>query len=198
MTASIIGCGSSGQDWHKVPVDLSIGVNDCLKHGAHPDQLVLINFERKFTHDRLKTILATRPKKVWTHTSTWKKHFSNAEVIKLSPFNGYVRVNNGLTYCSKTSPLVALSLAVSQGAKEIIIWGIDFKNHASYRQGTKNGDFEVKTYLRFFDQLASQGIKVYRGADGTAFDSVLPLYFSAEAMWAESLKSTITIDKFKV
>lgn len=198
MTASIIGCGSSGQDWHKIPVDLSIGVNDCLKHGAHPDQLVIINFERKFTHERLKTILATRPKKVWTHTSTWKKHFSNAEVIKLSPFNGYVRVKSGLTYCSKTSPLVALSLAVNQGATEIIIWGIDFVSHPNYRKGTKNGDFEVKTYLRFFDQLASQGIKVYRGANGTAFDSELPMYFCPEALILESIKSKITIDQFRV
>lgn len=174
MIVSIVACGLSAQEWFKTPCDLSIGCNDMLKFGAQPDQLVIINFERKFTPDRLKTILSTRPKKVWTHTSTWTKHFSNAVVIKLSPFNGFVR--DGLIYSSKTSPLVALSLAVRQGATEIIIWGIDFISHAAYRKGTKTGDFEVKAYLRFFEQLTKRGIKVWRGAEGTAFDLQLPIY----------------------
>ena len=174
MKVAIIGCGESARYWGRNQFDLSIGVNDCFKFGYTPSQLVVINFERKFTPDRLKTILATRPKKVWTHTSTWKRHFSDAEVIKLSPFNGYVR--NGLIYSSKTSPMVALSLAVKQGATEIVIYGIDFQNHPSYRQGTKQGDHEVKNYLKFFEQLSKRGIKVWRGADGSAFDSDLPKY----------------------
>lgn len=174
MIVSIVGCGQSASEWFKTPCDLSIGVNDMFKFGVHPDQLVIINFERKFTSDRLKTILSTRPKKVWTHTSTWTKHFTNAAVIKLSPFNGYVR--DGMIYSSKTSPIVALSLAVHQGATDIIIWGIDFISHAAYKKGTKQGDYEVKTYLRFFDQLEKRKIKVWRGADGTAFDLQLPLY----------------------
>lgn len=174
MTTAIIGAGESARYWGRNQFDLSIGVNDCFKFGYQPDQLVLINFERKFNPQRLKTILATRPQKVWTHTSTWKRHFSNAEVIKLCPFNGFVR--NGLIYSSKTSPLVALSLAVIQGASEIIVFGIDMLNHPSYRQGTKQGDHEIKIYLKFFEQLEKRGIKVWRGAHGSVFDSALPLY----------------------
>lgn len=174
MIISVVACGQSAQDWFKTPCDLSIGCNDMLKFGAHPDQLVVINFQRKFTPERLKTILSTRPKKVWTHTSTWQKHFSNAVVIKLSPFNGFVR--DGLIYSSKTSPMVAMSLAVKQGATEIIIWGVDFLTHPAYKTGTKSGDFEVKNYLRFFEQLNKRGIKVWRGADGSVFDSQLPIY----------------------
>lgn len=174
MTVSIVACGNSARYWFNTPCDLSIACNDAFKFGAQPDQLVLINFERKFTHDRLKTILATQAKKVWTHTSTWQKRFKHAEVINLSPFNGYVR--KGLIYCSKTSPMVSLSLAVHQGAREIIIWGVDFLTHAAYRHGTKGGDYEIKQYLRFFSELDKQKIKVWRGADGTAFDLHLPLY----------------------
>lgn len=174
MTASIIGCGQSAAEWFKTPCDLSIACNDAFKFGAHPDQLVLINFERKFTHDRLKTILATRPQKVWTHTSTWCKHFSNATVIKLTPFNGNVR--HGLIYSSKTSPMVAMSLALKQGATELILFGIDFVNHASYRKGVKSGEYEIKQYIKFFESAQKQGIKVWLGASGTAFDGVLPMY----------------------
>jgi hypothetical protein len=178
MKISIIGCGISAKGWFKVPCDLSIGVNDMLKFGHQPDQLVLINFERKFTHDRLKTILATKAKRVWTHTSTWKRHFPHADVIKLTQFNGNVR--NDLIYSSKTSPMVAISLAVKQGASEIIIWGVDMINHPAYRKATKHGDYEINQYLKFFQQLNKRGIKVYRGADNTAFDFVLPLYQKEE------------------
>jgi hypothetical protein len=174
MTAFIIGCGQSAKDWNNLPCNISIGVNDCYKFGYNPDQLVLINFERKFTGLRLQTILATRSQKVWTHTSTWKKHFPKAEVIKLSPFNGNVRP--GLIYSSKTSPMVAMSLAIKQGATELVLFGIDMVNHPSYRAGMKQGDFEIKAYLKFFESCNKQGIKVYRGADGSCFDSKLPLY----------------------
>lgn len=174
MICSIVACGSSAQDWHKVPCDLSIGVNDMMKFGAQPNQLVLINFQRKFDKQRLDTILKTRPDKVWTHTSTWQKHFSNAVVIRLSTFNGYVR--DGLIYSSKTSPMVAVSLAVRQGAKEIILWGIDMLTHRVYKKGTKEGDYEIKNYLKFFEEIRKRGIKVWRGADGSAFDLQLPLY----------------------
>lgn len=174
MTVSVIACGNSAQDWHKVPCDLSIMVNDGFKFGAQPNQLVLINFQRKFDKQRLDTILKTRPEKVWTHTSTWQKHFSNAVIMKLTTFNGYLR--DGLIYSSKTSPMVAVSLAVKQHATEIILWGIDFLNHKSYRKGTKDGDFEIKNYLKFFEEIRKRGIKVYRGADGSAFDLYLPLY----------------------
>jgi hypothetical protein len=101
MVASVIGCGSSAQHWGKQQFDLSIGVNDCYKHGYQPDQLVIVNFPSKFDKQRMDTILKTRPKKVFTHTVQWKKHFSNVELLHLSPFTGYVRDN--MIYSSKTS-----------------------------------------------------------------------------------------------
>lgn len=182
MTTFIIGCGESARHWGNQKCDLSIGVNDCLKFGYPVDQLVLINFERKFTPPRLKTILATQAK-VWTHTTTWKKHFPKAEVIKLSPFNQNVR--RGLIYSSKTSPMVAMSLALKQGATELVLFGIDMLTHQAYRAGVKGGDYEISNYLKFFDSLKKQGIKVYRGADGTCFDSKLPLYVKPEKGFIE-------------
>lgn len=173
MICSIIGLGNSAKDWHKTPCDLSIGVNDCLKWGKDPDQLVLINFERKFTTERLKLIKPTKAK-VWTHTSTWKKHFPQAEVIRLTPF--VFGIHKGLIYCSKTSPFVAMSLAWKQGAKDIILWGVEFLTHGSYRKGTKHGEYEIKQYLKFVEQLKKHGVRVWLGASGAAFDGLVPVW----------------------
>jgi hypothetical protein len=177
MTVAIIGAGASAEGWGKQKFDLSIGVNDCYKFGYHPDQLVLINFERKFIPSRLKVILATRPQKLWTHTSTWIKHFRNGEVIKLAPFNGYVR-SKDLIYSSKTSPMVAISLAYKQGATQIVLYGVDMVNHPAYRSGTKHGDYEVKQYLRLFDELYRKGVTVMLGAKGSTFENKLPIWNS--------------------
>lgn len=175
MTASIVACGQSAKGWHKVPHDFSVGVNDSAMFGKDPDHLVIVNFERKFHEERLKVIKGTNST-VWTHTHTWKKHFPDARVIKLSPFSGYFR--KGMYYCLRTSPIVAMSVAVNLGADKLILWGVDFKNHRSFVQGEKRGDHETREYLRFFEALKKIGVEVYLGAPGTAFDKHLPIYES--------------------
>lgn len=171
MTTAIVGCGKSAQHWGESKFDLSIGVNDAFKHGYPLDQLVIVNFPRKFNKQRTDIILNTKAK-VFTHTSQWQKLITTAQVIKLSPFNG--RVRNGLIYHSKTSPFVAISLAVKQGADTIVLYGIDMVNHPAYRKGTKSGDYEIKTYLKLFEELRKQGITVLLGEKGTCFDNLLP------------------------
>lgn len=174
MKVAIVGCGASAEHWGKNKFDLSIGVNDAAKWGYPLDQLVVINFQRKFTPDRLRVITHNHYNTVWTHTTAWQKTFPHSIVMKLTQFNGNVR--DGLIYCSKTSPMVACSLAVKQGADALVIYGVDMINHHAYRTGTKSGDYEIKTYTKFFEQLDKRGVKVFRGADGSAFDHLLPLH----------------------
>lgn len=173
MICSIVALGSSAQDWHKVKCDLSIGVNDALRWGHDVDQLVIVNFPRKFTPERMKYILSTKAK-IWIHTSVWKTYFPNAVLLRLSPFTGFIRKDH--IYSTKTSPMVAMSLAIKQGAKDIILWGIDFQNHRSYTDKTKDGIHEIKNYLKFFEQVKKLGINIWRGADNTAFDLYVPLW----------------------
>lgn len=178
MIVSIVACGQSAKDWHKTPCDLSIGVNDVLKFNHSVDQLVLINFERKFTPERLNIIKATKAK-VFTHTQTWKKHFPSAQVIKLTPFNKVVRP--GFYYSSRTSPMVALSLAIKAKATDIVLFGIDFDGHKTFKRDNRDGIHEISKYLMFLDGVRKLGINVWRGADGTAFDLHMPLY---EPVWS--------------
>lgn len=172
MKVAVVGCGPSAKQWGETKFELSIGVNDAIKWGYKLDQLVLVNFQRKFTHERLQHIINTKAK-VWTHTSAWNKHFPDSVIIKLTSFNGNIR--NDLIYCSKTSPMVAMSLAIKQGASEITVFGVDMLTHQAYRAGTKQGDYEIKKYIQFFDQIRKRGVKLYRGADGSIFDQHLPL-----------------------
>jgi hypothetical protein len=62
------------------------------------------------------------------------------------------------------------------GAKEIIMYGCDMLTHRVWRKGTKSGDREINQYLKFFRDCERIGVKVYLGANNTAFDSVLPLW----------------------
>jgi hypothetical protein len=173
MTASIVALGQSAKDWHQVPHDFSVGVNDAAMWGKDPDHLVIVNFERKFHSKRLEVIKGSKSQ-VWTHTNTWKKHFPGAKVIKLSPFSGWFR--KGMYYSLRTSPIVAMSVAVNLGADKLILFGVDFRSHKSFNAGEKRGDHEMRQYFKFFEALKKVGVEVYLGGEGSALESYLPKY----------------------
>lgn len=177
MIASIVALGPSAKDWHKIPHDFSVGVNDAAMWGKDPDNLVIVNFERKFHSKRLDVIKRTQSK-VWTHTNTWKKHFPDANVIKLSPFSGWFR--KGMYYSLRTSPIVAMSVAVNLGATKLILFGIDFKNHKSFNHGEKRGDHEIRNYVKFFEALRKIGVEIYLGGEGSALQKYLPSWTTSQ------------------
>ncbi|HXR80739.1 MAG TPA: hypothetical protein VN763_07475, partial [Saprospiraceae bacterium] len=125
MISQVIGCGASGKDWFNTPSDLSIGCNDCSKFGKDTDWLVVVN--RHFTPEREKIILESKPKKLITHLQHWKKHFPQAEVIRMQQFGKHLK--KGHVYSSKTSPFIAVSLAFNAGANDIILHGVDLIDH---------------------------------------------------------------------
>lgn len=184
MTASVVACGDSAKDWYSVPCDLSIGVNDCIKHGHDTDYLVLVNSPLAFQpnrknnmQNRLEVINKAKPKRVFIHNRNWRAFFRHAEMIRMREFHGNVRqLRKDLYYSSKTSPFVAISIAYSFGATNIILWGIDFLNHQYYSAGKKMFDFEIGNYLNLFKGLEKAGVKVYIGDENTVFKKHLPLY----------------------
>jgi hypothetical protein len=95
-------------------------------------------------------------------------------VIKLTPFS--INFRKGMHYSLRTSPIVAMSVAVNLGATKLILFGVQFTNHKTYNAGEKKGDHEVRQYLKFFDALRKIGAEVYLGANGTAFDKYLPIW----------------------
>lgn len=175
MTISIVACGPSAKDWNKVPCDLSIGVNDCVKFGAEVDHLVVINASHKFkpntkngNTDRLKIIIESKPKRFFCHDSRWRQYFPKAELLTLKPFLGIVR--KGRIMQSRTSPFVAITMAYNEGAKDIILWGIDFKNHPDIKGQLM--DRELEEYRRLFASLKDHGVNCWVGSE----ESVLTKY----------------------
>lgn len=186
MTVSIIGCGDSAKEWFKTPCDLSIGVNDCVKFGHQVNHLVVVNSPLKFHPkvsnnyvNRFKTITDSKPERFFCHNSNWKPYFPKYELLSLRTFIGTYKKDR--IYSAKTSPFVAVTLAVSLGATEIILFGVDMINHHKFSaQADKKhqSDFctELDHYRLLFEGLDDNGIKVYIGNENTVLKDYLPLY----------------------
>jgi len=184
MTYTIVGCGDSAKDW--VPNGISIGVNDCWKFGKPTDYLVVVNSPLKFNPktsngftNRLKTICDSTPKRFFCHDSTWRKWFKGAETLPMRTFNGkYVHQR---VYSSKTSPFIAITLAVKLGATEIILWGVDMLTHHAFSPGKKDFQLEFEHYKILFDELKIHGVNVFIGNKETVLKDYLPVYDLREA-----------------
>jgi hypothetical protein len=169
----IIGCGESAKNWDGI--GFSIGVNDCFRYHK-TNYLLIINAPNKFTPERMQVIRNSEPDKVFCHTMLWKQYFPNMEYITLQAFtSGQIRP--GMLYHSSTSPFAAMSLAYNIGAKEIILWGVDFKTHKHYHPGTQELKSELWKYNFFIEALEAKGTKVYQGCVGSELK--LPVWKSS-------------------
>lgn len=165
---SILGCGPSAEFWDGSGP--SIGVNDCWKFKP-TDELVVVN--NSFDPERMAIIRNSKPKAFYTtkETNGFWAAMPNYRLIETRKFHRYVVL--GQNYHSISSPLIAISIVVNQGHKEIVLYGVDFQNHAIV-----NGDIldrEVGAYLRFFEAIGFLGVKVYLGASVGVFKEHLPV-----------------------
>jgi hypothetical protein len=179
MIISVVAVGDSAQDWHETPCDLSIGCNDMKKWGQDPDWLVLVNVPRKFLK-RLEVIKQTQAKRILVSSlKEWIRYFPKAERLRrLVEYHQRTRVRIGAHYTLRTSPIICISLALEAGATDIILWGVDFTFH-KVNAGTKSGEREIELYKDFFKKVEALGVTIWRGANGSVFDNVIPLYEQA-------------------
>ena len=163
----VLGCGPSGADWNGD--GYCIGVNDCFKFGRHPDRLIVIN--SNFEFERRQIIEATKPKDgLWSHLTYWSRR-PDYRPLATQQFRHHYQP--GIIYHSKTSPFVALSMAATLGAAEIVMYGVDFDNHPIVKDYVL--EEEKNTYLRFIKFLESKNIKVYLGTKSGCFKNSLPI-----------------------
>lgn len=169
---TVIGCGNTAKYW--IPRGHSIGCNDMLKFGKPVDSLLVCNRPAEFTPERFQTIINSNPKNFYSHKGDWKTWYPGWK--KISKVGWYGTLHREQVYTSSTSPFIALSLAFHLGATEIIMWGCDFKDHKIYLEGKPETEREVQTYLQLIRMMGEQGCKVWLGAEGTAFDNLIPIY----------------------
>lgn len=175
MTISVVACGNTALEWHKTPCDLSIGVNDVLKFGEHPDWLLCINGMNKFADDRKNLIMGTWPKKFFSHNQNWINYFNNyCEVEKISMLDWTGKLRKGKLYHTESSPFVGTTLAFAQSPDDIIIWGVDFVGHQKFSEGSRDREREIKRFMELCAAIEKQGTRVWIGKEGSALN--LPVW----------------------
>jgi hypothetical protein len=178
LTFTIVGCGDSSQNW--TPNGYSIGVNDAFKFGKQTDALVICNRPSTFSKDRLDIILSSKPKDFYSHKSNWSEYFPNWKKVRLHTWNGSLhdfRPSDGPTaYSSDTSPIIAITLAYNLGAKDIILWGVQFLDHHIFNTTNPNTKREVQAYAQVIACLKEKGVNVYLGTRPSALETYLEVY----------------------
>lgn len=170
-TYHIIGCGATAAFWDGQ--GHSIGVNDCFKY--HPvESLVLVNTPNKFSPDRMQVIRNSEPEKVYAHNAQWKSYFPKMQLIQPKQFLG--RLRRGDIYHANTSPFVAMSIAFNQGAKELILWGVDFKTHRFMSPGSGYLKAELNAYESLINALERNGCSVFLGSEESELNKILPVW----------------------
>ncbi len=170
---TIVGCGESARNW--IPRGHTLGVNDSWRWGKPTDSLLVCNRPVEFKQDgRLEIITSSNPKTFYSHKSNWAYAFPDWKKISLVQWYGVIR--RGQQYSSNSSPFIAISLAWNLGAKDIILWGVDFMNHKTFNPGNPYRDKEVEVYMQLIGALKEEGVRVWLGANNTAFDNLIPIY----------------------
>jgi hypothetical protein len=182
MIYSVVGCGESAKEWFNTFCDVSIGVNDCFKFGHQVDYLLCVNAPFKFLPtkannytDRLSTIRKSNPQKFLTSLCyEWRKYRQDLQCMKIQRFGKHL--NKESVYHTRSSTFIAMSWAYKQGAKDIILWGVDFLNHADFPVEQRATQFEIEEYRRFADMIEKEGTKVWIGNENTGLNKYFEVY----------------------
>lgn len=172
MTVSIVACGESASEWYKMPCDVSIGVNDSWKWGHKTDYLLIFNKISRFTRERMDVIRSSKPVKFYTHTPQWQGIFPEANIVKLRQWDGHLR--DDVYASAQTSPFIAMDFARKLGAKDIILWGVDFNTHKIFNQSNPQTKQELRSYKGLIEALLGVGVSVWLGKEGSGLD--LPIW----------------------
>lgn len=189
-TVSIVACGETGSLWDGSGD--SIGVNDSWKFGHPTDYLLVINPPASFTPDRRKIIEKSTPHHFITDSKAFlRPRYSKTDSIKPNMnFKELYCTNGGqiLKYrfskwtgtlhrdriqYSHTSPFAAISLAYIQGYTEIILWGVDFKTHRTWKESNPHMQEELQNYKALLEQLEEKGVKVRLGNPNSLLNDIL-------------------------
>lgn len=181
MTAFIIGLGASAEGWYNHPHDLSIGVNDAIKWGKDTDYLLLIDSFNGFKNEpeRVKTISRSKAK-ILTHGDTWKKIFPKYEVLRLQGFSKHL--NRKHVYSSKSSPFVAASYAFHLGATDIVLFGCDYVNHPTLKEGSKIYDYELRNWERMSKLMEQQETYLFVSSGESKVSEFLPVWLTGKLL----------------
>ncbi len=178
MRCHILGAGPTAAQY-KPDGEYSIGVNDCGKFGITPDELLFLNRPRHFNEGhRIEVIRNTNVHKVVTIAhlvDEWRTVFTESNIKSLPPLTRWrsgERFRMDQTYHTNNSPFTAMSYAVQNGFREIILWGVDFIDHKWLTA------LDCAPAFSQFATASGQPAKIYKGS--VKSNLVLPVWSSPQ------------------
>lgn len=140
--ALVIGCGTSAAEVKKYDLKglVTIGVND--SHVlTRLDYLMVIDYPKRFSEKRVKSILNADYGKFLTHVNAWKVDESKKVLYILGERKLRNLEKPGVLDYSNSSPYVAVVAAHKMGCGKIGVIGVDFTKGHFYDEG--DGDHEL-------------------------------------------------------
>lgn len=156
--------------------NITVGVNDIWKH-YQTDHVVCVDKPHRFTKERLKVIVECSPINFYTcYPRDWSGLRDNIG-LKLAPIRGYIdTLDDPKRICfSNNSAFVATVMAYHLGAKQIVLYGVDFTGHhdLSQPQVQKRA---IQDFVKLFHALDKRGVKLMVSSKDSLLSAKMPVY----------------------
>lgn len=145
----------------------TIGVNDIWKYHK-TDYVVCVDLPEKFTEERLNTILESDTAAFITQLNEWMPYFHQCLIrfwkIDFAPGRGSLeKLDSDLICYSNNSTYIACIMAWKLGAKELYLYGVDFKTHKNFKDASL--ERALKDFKQLYQALTRRGVKMYVTAE---------------------------------
>lgn len=172
MKIHVLGLGETLEDFTP-DGSMTIGVND-IHSRVKTDFVVCVDNPKAFNKERLKTIRETECEGFYTHVEDWKS-VKNYKPFEMASIRGRLDELDSEKFCySTSSPFVACVLAYKMGAKQIVLWGVDYMSHQAFK------DHRRDTVLRHFKDLQKEfnkrGVELFVGDSFSYLSTFLPVW----------------------
>jgi hypothetical protein len=171
MTIHVIGKGES-KEFFKHDGNITIGVNDVNKW-IKTDHIVVVDpmDAYKEQHETYRSSKAM----FWSQNEDNKNYVKNFTLIELARGRGVLdEFDSDRFVYSITSPFVAVHLAYKLGAKNIVMWGVDFNTHPNFDTDSLRNR-ALKDFGNLRKKLNERGVNFYVGHEMSMFSSILPV-----------------------
>lgn len=158
MVCHVLGLGESIHDFKEYE-GYRIGVNDIYRY-TYCDRVIVVNSFAKLKERGAYIDLCRPVDGLWTHMGIYSTHPCYRK-LKIQHWNGVF--SDKKVFSGKSSPFIALTMAVTMGFKEIVLWGVDFKTHSVIKDKTKL--VELNNFEQYCTSAKKIGVSIFKGSE---------------------------------
>jgi len=171
MTIHVIGKGES-KEFFKHDGNITIGVNN-VNEWINTDHVVVV--DPISAYNKVPKIYSESNAMFWSQLEDNRNYVKNFTLIDLARGRGVLdEFDSDRFVYSITSPFVAVHLAYKLGAKNIVMWGVDFNTHPNFDTDSLRNR-ALKDFGNLRKKLNERGVNFYVGHEMSMFSSILPI-----------------------